>query len=198
MLLRLQGRAEGVVGLNLRHPVAAGGRLDIEAGTPAEDRDAAPGEDVLVRPFEVLLVLVDIVAGTGGGDVDQMIRDIPVFSEILPGADVHAAVHLAGVGREDLGAVARQEGVQGMGEPDGIARLARCGRAEDADEVDVSFPPRLRQGGGLDVFRRGQFGHRRDARPVGQQFGPVQFHSGRVFSRSQRAISAGRRGESSR
>jgi hypothetical protein len=62
-------------------------------------------------------------------DIDQVIGNFAVFGEVLPGAEVHSAVDLAGVGGNDFSA-------EGAGDPDSDLGFTRCCGAEDDDKVE--------------------------------------------------------------
>ena len=129
--------------------IAARDGVDIHPRAAAEDGHGPAGADVGVGPQEVLLELPDIVLLPGLGDVDEVVGDGAVLGEVLARADVHAAIDLAGIRRNDLPA-------ELFGQGDGVARLAGGRGAEHDDEVAGAggiVPRKLRE---IKLFRDGQ------------------------------------------
>ena len=126
--------------------VAAGGGLYVEARAAAKQRHPAAAADVLVGFHEILLEFVYVVFRSGRLDIDEMVGDIAVFGQVLAGTDVHPAIDLAGVSRDDLG-------TEPTGKRHRVAGLARGRRPEHADEIDA--PVAQRRGERLLVDRLG-------------------------------------------
>ena len=129
--LLLEFGAERRIGRHVGEVVSAGGGLDVETAAAAEDRGLPSLHDVAVRPLEVLLVLEDVVFFSRVHNVDQVVGDFAVIGQVLARADVHPAVHLPRVAREDFS-------VEFSRLLDRIARLSGGRRSENADQV-VAF-----------------------------------------------------------
>ena len=124
----LQLRAESRIGRYLGNGVIAGHRLDVQSRASAEYDRTATGHDVIVRSRKISLVTEDIVAHPGIHDVYQMIGHrrplVHVLAEVLPGTNVHSAVYLPRVGRNNLSSCL-------SGQLHRIAGLARSRRPQD-------------------------------------------------------------------
>ena len=101
--LFLQFCSKLLVCRHFRERVATCRCLDVKSAAPAQDRYAAPFAYVLICLLEIPLILEYIVFLSGIGYIHQMVWDILIFAQILPGADVHSAIHLARVGGYDFG-----------------------------------------------------------------------------------------------
>ena len=60
------------------------------------------GADIGVGFDKILLELIDIVLGPGLCYVNQVIGNLPVFSQVFACAYIHPAIHLPGVRRNDF------------------------------------------------------------------------------------------------
>ena len=87
-----------------REVIAFEHRLDVEPCPSAEDGHCSPLPDLLIGVEEVLLILEEVVLCARLADVDEMIGHALIVSQVLACADVHPAVHLSRVGRDDFSA----------------------------------------------------------------------------------------------
>ena len=112
---------------------AASGRLQIKAGSSAEDRGNAPLRKPVHRPFRVLSVIGGAVRGVRRNEIKQVMGNArPLRLRWLGGADIHVAVDLHRVASHDLAAKA-------FGQPKRKRRLARGGRTDQGDRADAFF-----------------------------------------------------------
>ena len=99
--------AQGLVLGHGRELVALQHRLDVEPRAAAEDGLRSPTLHFGVGLMEVLLILEEIVLRAGLADVDEVIRHVVAFHdivvEVLARSDSHAAIHLPRVATEDFG-----------------------------------------------------------------------------------------------
>ena len=103
-------------------------RVDIQPRAADDDRQFSAREDVIHAGGRLLSVARDGVVFRGVGDVDHMMRHaLHLFRRGLGRADVHAAVDLHRVGRDDLAPEPLRERHAERG-------LARGGRAGDDDK----------------------------------------------------------------
>ena len=121
----LEGGPELGIGRGLGQGISASGSLDVQPRASAQDRNRSSFPDVLVGHFKGFLPLVEVEAGTGIHDVDQVVGDVFIFTEILARADVHSAVHLPGIRREDFRGP--PEFAEPFGEGDGVAGFSGSG-----------------------------------------------------------------------
>ena len=81
-------------------------RLDIESGTSTEYRKYATLSNVLIGIIEVLLILEEIILGTGITDVYQMIRNqftpYRIILKIFSRTNIHAPIDLTTIGTDNL------------------------------------------------------------------------------------------------
>ena len=102
-------------------------RVDVQPRTADDDRQFSPRENIVHAGGRLRRIARDGVIFRGVGDVDHMVRHaLHLFRRWLGRADVHAAVDLHRVGRDDLAAQALRERHAERG-------LARGGRAGDDD-----------------------------------------------------------------
>ena len=105
--------------------------VDVQPGPAHEHGRFARGEQPVADRPGLLHIAGDGVVLPGLADVEHVVRDKgALFGRGLGGADVHAAVDLHGVGRDDLAAVTLRQG-------DAEAGLARGRRP--ADNKDFRF-----------------------------------------------------------
>ena len=97
--------------------------FDVQAGAAAQYRHFPEGCYVVICCAVVAQVFVKVVFVSGRAYVYEMDRDIAIFLKVLSGSEVHAAVHLTGVGTYDL-SVDRACKLYG---PPGLARGCRSG-----------------------------------------------------------------------
>ena len=103
-------------------------RVDIQPRAADDDRQFSAREDIIHAGGRLLSVARDGVVFRGVGDVDHVVRHaLHLFRRGLGRADVHAAVDLHRVGRDDLAAEPLRERHAERG-------LARGGRAGDDDK----------------------------------------------------------------
>ena len=94
-----------------RQMIALEHRFDIEPGTATEYRHRSPTYYIIIGIEEVLLILKEVILRAWLADIYQMIGyqapiDGIVF-QVLACADIHPAIHLTGVCRDDLPAYLR-------------------------------------------------------------------------------------------
>ncbi len=124
----------------------------VQAGTADQDRTNA-----LPLQFGDLLACQLLEASHRHGviridDVDEMMPDLsPFLGARLGGADIHAPIHLVGIGVDDFGPFAF--GRQRFGDGDAESRLAGCGRPHDGDHTSRLFLSDGRHRSGLPSDR---------------------------------------------
>ena len=79
--------------------------------------------------------MVKVKSCTRRHNVDQMVRHIPIFLQILPRPDIHAAIYLSAIRRQDLGGHYTSELPCQLNR---IAGLSGGGGTENDDKVDVA------------------------------------------------------------
>ena len=81
-------------------------RLDIESGTTTEYRKYTTMGNVQIGIIEVLLILEEIILGTGITDVYQMIRNqltlYRIILKIFSRTNIHAPIDLTTIGTDNL------------------------------------------------------------------------------------------------
>ena len=91
---------------NRRKMITFQDRLNIESGTSTEYRKYATMSNVLIGIIEVLLILEEIILGTGITDVYQMIRNqltlYRIILKIFSRTNIHAPIYLATIGTDNL------------------------------------------------------------------------------------------------
>ena len=122
--LHPQVRVGGAAG----HPVALEEGVEVEGGSAGDDGEASAQRDVVEGLAGEPDELEEMEFLVGADDVDEVVGYLvgrfAVVGEVLAGADVEAGVDLPAVGGDDFA-------VEGPGEGDGEARLARGGWAGD-------------------------------------------------------------------
>ena len=134
----LQGAAVVGVDGSVGQTVASHDGVDVEACAAAEDGLPVAALDVGQGGVEVAQEAVGAVLLTGVADVDEVVGNggavEGVVGEVLAGAYVHAAEHLARVGADDfgfqtIGHLGRQGGLAGgRGAEDGDEGVTHRGR----------------------------------------------------------------------
>ena len=124
----LELRTQSRIGRHLRYCIVPRHRLDVQPRAAAENHRTAAGDDIIVRRREIPLIPEDIIAHPRIHDVYQMIRHRPslihILAEILPGPNIHPAVYLPRVSRDNLSTGLPRQ-------PHRIAGLARSRRPQD-------------------------------------------------------------------
>ena len=109
----------GRQGVSLEHT------LNIETRTSAENRTHPARHYIIINKVEVLLILEEVILGTGFTNIYQVVRyhavALTVVVEVFARADGHATIHLTRVGTDNLGIDTRGKG----GSQTGFARRRR-------------------------------------------------------------------------
>ncbi len=109
----------------------------VQTGAADEDRPHSPALQFGDRGARDLLESGHRHRVVGFDDVDQMVSDLRLLlGGRLGGADVHAAVHLVGVGVDDLRLFAF--GLQRLGDGDAEAGFAGCRGTDDGDDLPLT------------------------------------------------------------
>lgn len=102
----LHGGAERFADRCVGQLVAAHDGFDVESGAAAHYGGMATSHDVVEGLNEVVLKAVDAVFLAGVADVDEVVGNAVaingVVGQVLAGADIHAAEHLARIGADDF------------------------------------------------------------------------------------------------
>ena len=117
-------------------------RIPNKARCPPRESGAFPGTEWREKPGrKAFLNSKTLNSSPGFLDIDQVIWNVAVFTQVLSGADVHPAENLAGVGGKDLSS-------KRSGDLNANPGFARGRGAENDDEIEgIHFSSIIREKG---------------------------------------------------
>ncbi len=77
-------------------------RIQIETGATTNNRQLLALVDSCDRFIAVTLKLKQVVFTAGLGDINQVVGNLSVFAQIFTGPQIHPAVDLTGISRDDF------------------------------------------------------------------------------------------------